>query len=86
MRLKFAIAVLATALLMAGCAGGGSKVAELEANNAALAKRVQKLEDDLHEAKRQLIVHEQALKTVSERLRSAESNIDKLAYRSATTR
>jgi outer membrane murein-binding lipoprotein Lpp len=77
---------LLVTLLVVGC-GDKSKVArDLQSKGDELTARVQKLEDDLHEAKRQLIAQEQSLATLTERLRTMEQNVDKLAYQSSITR
>lgn len=63
-------------VLMLGCGGGpgGSQGSEL-------SRRVTKLEDDLHEVKRQLITQQQAMQILNERLKSMEASVDKISSR-----
>lgn len=84
MRFKTTALVGLLILLFASCGGSGG--AELQAKNDALSKRVDKLEDDLHEANRKLIAHEQAIQTMNERLKTVEVGVDKLAYGSSSGR
>jgi outer membrane murein-binding lipoprotein Lpp len=86
MRKKWVFTGLLVALLVVGC-GEKSKVArDLQSKGDELTRRVQTLEDDLHAAKRQLIAQEQAIATLTERLRTMEQNVDKLAYQSSIVR
>jgi outer membrane murein-binding lipoprotein Lpp len=73
------ILAIALFLLVVSCGkvGNGS---ELSRKYDELATRVTKLEDDLHEAKRQVIAQQQTIQSLNERLKTAEVPVDKLAY------
>jgi outer membrane murein-binding lipoprotein Lpp len=86
MRKKWIPMGLLVTLLVVGCGDKSKTARDLQSKGDELTARVQKLEDDLHEAKRQLITQEQALATLTERLRTMEQNVDKLAYQSSITR
>lgn len=73
---------IALLFLLLGCGKDGAS-SEVSRKGDDLAQRVTKLEDDLHQAKRQLIAQEQALQAMNERLKAAEVNVDKLAYLTA---
>ena len=86
MRRKLIPVGLLLTLLVVGCGDKSKTARELQSTGEQLTARIQKLEDDLHEAKRQLIAQEQAIATLTERLRTMEQNMDKLAYQSSITR
>jgi outer membrane murein-binding lipoprotein Lpp len=86
MRRKLIPLSLLVTLLVVGCGDKSKTARELQSTGDQLTARIQKLEDDLHEAKRQLIAQEQAVATLTERLRTLEQNMDKLAYQSSIQR
>ncbi len=78
--MKRTVAISLFLLLLAGCGGkAGSRIDELQKSNDDLKARVKTLEDDLLQANKKLIQHDQALQAMHERLRQIESNVDKLA-------
>ena len=68
------------ALLLTGCekAKVGARVDELQTKNEELTRRVKILEDQLFDAQKKLIQHEQALQQIGERLRSMENSVNKI--------
>ena len=84
MRKSLAAALLLLAL--AGCGGDKAttaKLTDLQAKNDELNQRVAKLEQRLDDAEKQLVQYQPAIQTMNERLKTAETNVDKLAYGSA---
>lgn len=68
-------------LLLVGCNGGAKltpRIDELQAKNQALEQRVKALEDDLLAANKKMIQHEQTIQSLNERLRTVETDLDKL--------
>lgn len=80
---------LTAALLLLALAGCGAdkataaKVADLESRNEDLTQRVTKLEKRLDDAEKQIVAQQQTIQTMNDRLKTAEVNVDKLAYGSA---
>ncbi len=78
--MKRTMAISLFLLLLAGCGGKAtSTIDELQKSHDDLKARVKTLEDDLLQANKKLIQHDQALQAMHERLRQIESNVDKLA-------
>lgn len=73
---KRSVISAALLILMLGCGieTGGPQGSEL-------SRRVTRLEDDLHEVKRQLITQQQAMQILNERLKSMEASVDKISSR-----
>lgn len=80
--------VLTLCLLLAGCGGGkaGDRLDTLEKKNDDLTHRVKALEDDLLEANKKLIQHQQALQAMHERLRDMENVVNKIQMGPAPAR
>jgi TolA-binding protein len=77
------------ALVLAACGGdkaATAKIGELESRNEELNQRIAKLEKRLDESEKQLVQQQQAMQTISDRLKTAEVGIDKLAYGAAAPR
>jgi TolA-binding protein len=73
------IVSLCILLLLSACGGGQSKnVADLQKANDDLTQRVKTLENDLLEADKKLIQHQQAMQLLNERLRDIEGKIQKI--------
>ncbi len=70
---------------LAGCNGKATeaKISDLESRNADLSQRLAKTESRLDEAEKKLVQHEQAMQVLNDRLKTAETAVDKLAYGSA---
>jgi chromosome segregation ATPase len=84
MRKSLMVALLGLAL--AGCGADKAttaKLADMETRNHDLEERVAKLERRLDEAEKSMVAQQQTIGTLSDRLRTAEAGIDKLAYGSA---
>ncbi len=83
--MRRSLAVVLLVLAVAGCSNKetATKISDLEARNEELSQRLTKLENDLNETKKELIVHQQAMQTMNDRLKTMETNVDKLAYGSA---
>lgn len=80
------VAVALLVLALAGCGADKAttaKIADLESRNDELNQRVTKLEKRLDDAEKQLVAHQQAMQTMNDRLKTAETNVDKLAYGAA---
>ena len=80
--MKRTIAVaLAAFLMLASCGGSksGATMDDLQRSNKDLEARVKSLEDQLLEAQKKQIQHDQALQAMAERLRNVETAIDKIA-------
>jgi len=77
------IAVIALAvLLVAGCGGAksGATIDDLQKSNEDLARRVKSLEDQLLEAQKKQIQHDQALQAMAERIRDMENVVNKIQF------
>ncbi len=76
---------LCVLLLLASCGGGkaSARVDELQKSNDDLKARVKTLEDELLEANKKLIQHDQALQAMHERLRNMETAVDKMTLGAA---
>jgi cell division protein FtsB len=84
MRRSLMVALLA--LTLAGCGADKAttaKIADMETRNHDLEERLAKLEKRLDEAEKSIVAQQQTLGTLSDRQRTAETAIDKLAYGSA---
>lgn len=79
--MKRLIAVALLFLLVVSCGGSktGVTVDDLQKQNEELKTRVKSLEDQLLEAQKKEIQHDQALQTIAERLRTVETAVDKIA-------
>lgn len=77
--MKRTMAISLFVLLLAGCGGKASRVDDLQKSTEDLKARVKTLEDDLLQANKKLIQHDQALQAMHERLRQLESSMDKMA-------
>ncbi|HSP17504.1 MAG TPA: hypothetical protein VLV78_22355 [Thermoanaerobaculia bacterium] len=77
--MKRMMAISLCLLFLAGCgAKGGAKVDDLQKANEDLKARVKALEDDLLQADKKLIQHDQALQAMAERLRDMENAVNKM--------
>ncbi|HUP45250.1 MAG TPA: hypothetical protein VM779_07025 [Thermoanaerobaculia bacterium] len=76
--MKRVITVLLCVLFLASCGGSDVTIEDLEKKNADLTQRVKSLEDQLLAAEKKLIVHEQAMQTLSSRQREIENYFNKL--------
>lgn len=72
---SFISAALLVLILGCGVELGGPQ------GGSELGRRVTRLEDDLHEVKRQLITQQQAMQILNERLKSMEASVDKISSR-----
>ncbi|HSP34505.1 MAG TPA: hypothetical protein VLU46_09340 [Thermoanaerobaculia bacterium] len=79
--MKRLIAVALLLLLVVSCGGSRSGVTmdDLQNKNEELKARVKSLEDQLLDVQKKQIQDDQALRAIAERLRNAETSIDKLA-------
>ncbi len=80
--MKRLIGVALCLLFILGCADKKTtaRLDELQAKNDQLTQRVKSLEDQLLEADKKLIAHQQALQQINERTRNLENDFDKLRY------
>lgn len=78
--MKIVVRLALCALLLAGCGGGkvATQVAELQTKNEELTRRVKNLEDELFEASKTIVQHDQALRQMADRLRSMENSVNKI--------
>ena len=74
-------------LLALGCGADSKTTArlnDLQTRSDDLNQQVLKLEKRLDDAEKQLVQQQQALQVMNERLKTAETSIDKLAVQSVT--
>jgi septal ring factor EnvC (AmiA/AmiB activator) len=78
--MKRTIVISLCVLLLSGCGGSATstRLDELQKNNEELTRRVKALEDDLLQADRKLIQHEQAMQQMYERLKQVENAVNKI--------
>jgi TolA-binding protein len=77
---RISILSLCLLFLVAGCGGNSSAQLEsLQKTNEDLTRRVKALEDNLLEADKKLIQHQQALQAMHERLRDMENAVNKIS-------
>lgn len=84
---RIAVAALCV-LLVVSCGGAktGATMDDLQKSNEDLTRRVKSLEDDLLEANKKLIQHQQALQAMHERLREVETALNKIELGPAPSR
>jgi cell division protein FtsB len=75
--MKRMIVVSICLLLLASCGGSKGNLDDLQRSNEDLTRRVKLLEDELLQANKKLIQHDQALKMMYERVRDMENAVDK---------
>lgn len=86
--MKRTILISLCVLLLGGCGGSATnaRIDELQKNNEDLTRRVKALEDDLLQADKKLIQHEQAMQQMYERLKQMESSVNKIEVGPAPSR
>ena len=70
--------LLLSLLFLASCGGSDSAIADLGRKATSLEERVKALETQLLAAEKKLIVHEQAMQTISSRQREMENYFNRL--------
>lgn len=79
--MKRAIVASLCFVMLVSCGGGkgGATLEDLQKSNEDLTRRVKSLEDELLEANKKIIQHQQALQAMHEQLRDMENAVNKIA-------
>lgn len=77
---RLTVIALSAFLLLGGCGGSksGATLDDLQRSNEDLQRRVKSLEDQLLEAQKKQIQHDQALQAMAERIRDMENSVNKI--------
>ncbi len=77
---RLTVIALAAFLLLGSCGGSktGVTMDDLQRSNEDLQRRVKSLEDQLLEAQKKQIQHDQALQAMAERIRDMENSVNKI--------
>ncbi|HEX9162902.1 MAG TPA: hypothetical protein VF980_14450 [Thermoanaerobaculia bacterium] len=86
MRRTFVVTLCLFLLASCGASQANARIDELQRANEDLTKRVKALEDDLLQADKKLIQHDQALQAMAERLRDMENVVNKIQLGPAPAR